>query len=231
MINPLEKIQTTLPPFEVPSEWGDELRTLDPRSHEFTSMVGVIGLLAEEEGKVFDPNSFLDVPSQELTPPPNGFLSMEVLPGYNTRIPTGQFENVVVPLSHYPEPYIETGVTELTTDAKAVVRLCDLRPTMPSSVQKDGPTELGDRQRLDRNFYRDLKGCAETGHPKNTVTDVRRVGYTKVGDSKIRAYYMLVEDDANVEGVPTYARLADTSGPMSQHNVYNRVFGKKYNPK
>ncbi len=220
--------QTTTTLSELPPEWVGELSGLDPRSFQYRQTVETLGLLAADAGIDFDPSSLLPQPETAATiPVPSGYISAELLPRQAV-IPRSQFAGIVPTLAERKEP-IRADVTEYTTDAHAKVRVCDLRPKMSEQVKNNGPTDKREIARLEECLIRDLKGYAEVGHARNTVTGVPKVNYTKLNGTKAREYWMLVEDTENTDGVRTVARLADNrDSTSSQSTLYRAVFDKTY---
>lgn len=208
----------------IPQEWVNELQGLDSRSYEYRQMVETLGELAAAEGMDF--SAALASESQGTGGDvPRGYVASETVPGYSTNIDPAQFKGSILPLADRTAP-LRVGVTELTTDTGNKFRLCDLRPEMTNSVQKNGPGSKSDAERLDDALMRDLKIVADTGQSRNTVTGVKGVSYTKVKGTKIRAYFMRVDDRDNLDGPPTYARIADCSSESSQAALYRAVFGR-----
>lgn len=223
----LESLPPSVAPV-LPSEWVDELRGYDPRSHEYQQLAGTLGELAAEQGLQLDLAAFGE--QRHMPPPPEGYRSMEVLPDYQTHIPVNQFDGTIRALDR-SEPVIATDVTQLITDANVTMRLCDLRPFMSSQVRKGGPSQSAEIKRLDDLVRRDLKFRAETGRPRNTVATAPKVAYTKT-KGKMRAYWMVVEDPSNTSGAPTFARLADCgNSEAAQSQLYRELFGQKYDAK
>lgn len=212
----------------IPSEWLAELEAYDPRSHEYGELTRTLGNLAAAEGVQFSlPLSEAPVAKDSFVVA-RGYLSMEAVPNYTTRIAVTQFAGVIKSLACPDDTIIEASVTELVTDAHATIRVCDLRTDMTAKVQKGGPVDPGEIGMLDDRFYQDLKLYAETGRPRNTVTSVAGVGYSKVNGTKIRAYWMAVTDKTGPGGMTTVARLADCSdSTSSQADLYRRVFDRK----
>jgi len=218
--------QQTLPPTGMPDEWLSELAQFDPRSHQYRQLAGTLGELAAAEGIV---DFAITGPNREKTAhlAPEGYASVEILPT-RARIPRQQFDGIIHSIQGAPE-VIETEVTELVTDANVTVRLCDLRPFMSNQVRKGGPAQPSEIAKLDALVLRDLKIRAETGMPRNTVTGVSKVCYTKARSNKIRAYWMPVKVSDDPTAPITFARIADCgNSERAESDVYREVFGRTF---
>lgn len=154
---------------------------------------------------------------------PDGFESSSVLAA-PARLRADQFDALRVPMGYGYE--FDVDIAEYVTDAGRSIRVCDLRPFMPSSLNKIGPNTTQDKDKLNSAFWRDIKVLAETGTPRATVSQVRGVAYTSVGSTKLRTYWMMVADNAHRDGVRTVARLADSGNNAGQEErLYSRLFG------
>ena len=101
---------------------------------------------------------------------------------------------------------------------------------MSSSVRKGGPETPQQARRLERAFFADLKFLAEKGHAQNRAHGIPGVFYSKVPDTKLRAYWMQVTDE-RADGVMTIARIADCANSVAKEiALYRQVFGITWRP-
>lgn len=210
-------------PERLPQELWSHLPDLPPKSYEFQKEIRALNELAGETG-------YAALSMEDIFPP----VELETPEGYNDRLlishgvdfPTDQFQGVIYSLQTR-EASFTTDVERLTTDTSKELQLCDLRPFMTSSVRDGGPVEKGERDQLDRAVYRDIKFLVDMGRPLNSVKDVAGVNYTRLGDKKIRAYWMAIHHNSGGDG-PMIARIADCRDSVAaEADLYRRVFNKK----
>lgn len=206
---------------QLPLELWEDLSMFDPRSHEFNEGLDAANELARQGG--YRLLAIEDIfPPVEVTPP-TGFES-EVVIQNGARIRTDQFRGRIFGLDRQSDQ-MSLDVHRLVSDSGVAVQYCDLRPFMSSQIRKGGP-EDNQVGKLDRAFLKDLVFFAEHGHPKNTVTSVKGVNYTKLGRSKIRGYWMGVELEDGSDSI--IARIGDSAdNPKSEENLYRRLFKKQ----
>lgn len=212
--------QLTPPLVQLTPDLYKHMQNLHPESYEFKAEFGALNELARETGhavltmdSIFPPVSFT---------PPEGYSSEMLIP-HGAELPTEQFKKI---RSLHPKgTSITLDVRRLVTDSGKEMRLSDLRPHMTAAVRDGGPQNEKRQEELNQAVYKDLKFMLETNHPKRSVTDMPRVGYTRLGNGLERAYWMIVEDH-NAYGVKTVARLADSATIPGEEHLYQRVFGK-----
>ncbi len=204
----------------LPEDLYSDLRNFHPSSYEFKEGFTAANELAREAGyaaltleQVFPPVELI---------PPAGFSNEHVVPN-GAVLPAEQFK--VIKSLHANGPEIIADSHRLTTDSGIKINYIDLRPHMSAAVQHGGPSEKRQIETLDRAFLKDLKFFAEMGHGKNTVTIAHGVNYTKVGGTKMRAYWMSATNKS-ADNAPTLVRLADCGNEAQQGDLYRRVFGK-----
>jgi hypothetical protein len=124
------------------------------------------------------------------------------------------------------EEFLTADSVEYISDSGKTVRVTDLRPYMTSQVQKGGPRSGADAKKLDDKFFEELKNFTdEGGMIRNPVEIAHGVGYAKVGGTKMRAYFMPINDEKTPDGTLAVARIADCSDSISsQGALYRRVF-------
>lgn len=209
-------------PESLPSDLYGHLKDMNPKSFEFGRELGALNELAMETGHrllgledIFPPISLS---------PAEGYTSELIVPKA-ADIPVSQFEGVIHSL-HTPEKSLQLDVNRMVTDSGKQINLCDLRPFMTSSIREGEPKQEKQRDQLDRVVRRDLKFLAELGHPRNRVKKVPKVGYTRMGDGLVRAYWMPVLD-TNAPETLTVARLADSTTIPGEEQIY-RVLLKEH---
>lgn len=214
----------TITPPALPEDLYAHLRDLNPRSFEFSQELSALNSLARETGHILLTTENIFPPIKMS--PPLGYESSTLFP-FGGEVPTEQFKGVIHSLAS-EDPKIEVDVQSLRTDSGKDIRYCDLRPFMTSSVRKSGPETSRGQESLDKVVLRDLKFFSETGHAKLSVHGVRGVFYTRLGNTKTRAYWMPVEDLRSPDGVPTIARIADSGDSIAaESDLYRRVFQRK----
>jgi hypothetical protein len=157
---------------------------------------------------------------------PKGFSEAILIPK-GALIETDSLEKSIQSLSHddIVEGHFEADALVLKTDAGEAIRFTDLRDKMSSSVRKGGPETKQQKARLDRAFFSDLKMLADQGHAPNRVSGVQGVYYSKVPDSKLRAYWMIGRDE-RADGVKTAVRIADCADSVAKEiALYRQLFG------
>lgn len=191
------------------SELLDEVFVDNPELRDtlFGRYVGYIALARGE-------NIVSSTTGEEI---PAGYRSSGTLTDYRAHIPTEQFRGLVFSID-YGKDAIEVPMQELVTDTGKTIRLCDLRPHMTSSIRKGGPSAPQDIKKLDELLLKDLRHAAETGIRRNTLGSSPKISYTKFKGTKIRAYWMAIQDANNIDGIPTYARLADCGNSRALEN-------------
>lgn len=212
-------------------QWQGEIQelpigSLERQDMETTlhSMLGEMGLGHLDLLPVAHPS---DEPITETTPESVIGFSEQYLFGQKAVVDVDQFSDIKG-LQAGNQEKLHVELTEITTDTGKKIRYCDLRPYMSKSIQKSGPESKKTQAKLDLLFKRDLKYLAETGTPRNTVTNVKGVSYTKYGGTKVRAYWMPIHDENAPKGVITVARLADCGDSVSaEQALYNSLFGLK----
>lgn len=213
----LDQEQPGLPP-----ELYMDLSNYDPRSHEFQEGIAAANQLAAEAG--CRALTIADIfPPQELDPP-EGFTSDQFIKkGFD--VPVEDINQRIHGFTPGSDERLSVDLHRMVTDSGHTINLVDLRPHMSANVRKGGPQSPAEIKALDRSVQRDLKILAEEGKPRRIVTGVKGVGYTRVGNSKIRGYWMILGGETG--GVVTAARFADCgNNPKSEAGVYRRVFGK-----
>lgn len=202
---------------QIAAEWQSELESLDPRSHAYRETHQILEALIAESGITFPESE--PIPSEKELP--RGFIKQELL-SVPTDIDGDQFWGSVRSLANkdYKVPTVE-----LITDANRTVRVCDLRRETRTSLKGALPQNEVEQRRADLAFYRDLKNFADTGVPQNRVHGVPGIFYSKVGRTKIRAYWKPVDLKAN-SGISTVVRIGDCGNNVNfEEDLYRRLFG------
>lgn len=220
-------------------QFGDEVKLLqgmDLRAHGglevADSLIDQMNEYAEEFGWRTVQYSDVFIPTEEDIAPktpsePKGFRS-EKLVEKGAAIPRRQFEGVIFSIALEKESEdLQTEAHEYITDTGLKVRICDLRGHMTANVEKAGPNPP-DTLKLDRAFMQDVKFLLEKGHPKNNVTGVNNMAYTKIKRGISRAYWAYGVEDKNADdNTLTIARIADSAGKNGEARLYERVFRKQ----
>jgi hypothetical protein len=216
-----QKSADSLP--SLPKDLYGHLRDMHPESYEFKQDWEALNELATETGHAALALEHIFPPLDAV--PPQGF-SRETIEPDGAELPLHQFAGKINSLAVTGDS-LKADVHHLVTDSGQHIRYCDLRPFMTSAVRKGGVADQTQSQALDRAVFRDLKFYAEKGHAKNHITDVPGVLYTKLGNTKIRSYWMTVKDTSDTD-IPTLARLADCGDSVAaEADLYRRVFGMK----
>jgi hypothetical protein len=173
-------------------------------------------------------NGFVKPEMNTATPveAPGGFSKANLIKG-GALIRTDSLEKSLRSLNNeaHDAEFIEADVLELVTDSGEIIRYCDMRNKMTSSVRKGGPETKQQEARLDKAFFNDVRLFAERGHASNRVAAAPGVFYTKVPDSKLRAYWMLPQDE-RADGVKTVVRVADCADSVAKEvALYRQLFG------
>lgn len=205
---------------QIPAEWLAELQQLpigSPEHEEFIAALGELGIVSMVSN---------EANTEELGPPPNGFVSWQLTPG-GASLATKQLEQAFPAFSGSSE-HLVADALELTTDLGNKVRVCDLRPYMSASIRKTGPQTHQDQDKLDRAFFSDLKAFADMGHGRNTVTLAAvTTYYTRAGNTSMRAYWTPVKDELDTSKVRTVARIGDSGNNKGyETKLYRRLFGE-----
>ncbi len=219
------KHQTYAPPHTspefagVPRELVEELGYYPEGSKQHTETLEAITALALE-GAFAEADLVPGVSEADMTQTPPGFNSVQQL-AEPMRIPADVLNDRVVPLRQH-EGDIELSISEYITDLGNKVLVADLREMMSSKLRKLGPDGRGQGQ-LDRKYIQDIKYLGDNHHPRNTVTGISGIGYTKVPSTKLRSYYAVI---ANPQGgrEPVMVRLGDCGGPAQQPALYRALF-------
>lgn len=194
----------------------------DSRSHHHKQALATLQALAAEQGiELEDILAEHEGTNQQL---PAGFAKVERLAQPAT-IDGRQFEGLVIPLAK--ETVYEVPVLECVTDYGKTVHVCDLRPFTAETLKKDTPGTQADQDKLDNDFWRDVKAFADNNGkaPFKRIVGRSQIFYTKASRTKLRAYWMVVRDDRH-RGVPTIARLGDCGDEERYQNaLYRALFG------
>jgi hypothetical protein len=199
------------------------MQGMDPRSHRYRETRDALIQLAVENGIVY-----LDAEAvgseEESMPLPPGFTSREKLAS-KALLPGSQFANSVRILAGKGH---EVDVVEYTTDRGKSLRVCDLRLATQAALKGARPQTEADQTRLDDAFMRDAKIFADNGTPRNNLSVVPGVFYTKVSATKLRSYWMPVRDEGNPDGVRTIARIGDCGNGVNYETMlHRRLFANK----
>lgn len=209
---------------ELPPEWQEELAALHEDSYEreqFLKTLGELGITgvasAQQE-------------AESLGEPPEGFVSWRRVP--ETAIRTDQFGGHLHALDTSKE-YLSPETIEYETDQGNKIRVSDLRPHLTASMRKVGPQTERDKRYLDEHFLRDVKSHADRSQGRHNVVKGHplTVHYSRGGDTKERAYWVIATDDKNTDKVPTVARIGDIgNSPRDEEKFYNRQLGLSFKP-
>lgn len=225
-------LETEPAPQVLPQEWMEELNGMHPKSFEYQQTLGVLQSLATEAG-LRDPVVDLRDQTIDLRDNHESTLAPTAPAGYESvrfvekgaQLDLKQFEGIIFSFAS-SEAEKKADVLELKTDTGKAVRICDLRPLMTSQVRENGPKNEAIARLLDKDVLMDVKRQVEQGHGGKKIEDVEKVRYSSRKGTKVRAYWMVV-NDANSQGAMTIARLADCDDSFaSEAATYRRVFHK-----
>lgn len=213
---------STTPEFAgVPDVWLQELRAYPEGTPQHTETLVALRELVLE-GVVENPNEISgENDDAENSIAIDGFNSVKKLPG-TLCVDTKSMRERIKPLARL-ENSLGLEVTEYVTDVGKRVLVADMRDLMGHKTRKLAPDEPAQKKQLDARFLYDIKILADNKRPRNTVTGVSGVGYTKPPSSTLRGYWLI---ETNPDGTrdPLVIRLADCASKGDEVALYRQLF-------